>query len=247
MEPVLIDGTQITSEILGARKSWDVILPPSVCHVGVEYTLTSQCTVSTIDSKPNIHKWHLYCFFTVCRVDSCPFYLALTSNHSTYKNTISGHFQENISDKNQEQLLPYFLKMRSWCRKQDFKFGILLPDLFIFCTAVVSIYVFSPWKHPPPFQRGVLFTVQTCEWRVRALRGRCSWPLAWCLRGQNTSNTFGVCYHCEVPYQVVWLGTPRYWIILFHKQNSILNRVPIYQTCLYSTLAPSCSNQEGSL
>lgn len=99
---------------------------------------------------------------------------------------------------------------------------------------------------PSLFQSDLLFALQTCAWRVRALGGRCSWPVAWCLCQQNISNTFGACNHRQVPYQVIWLGTPRYLIVLFYEQNSNSGQGPKHQTHLYSTLAPNCCKHKGS-
>lgn len=103
----------------------------------------------------NIWVWVVFVFvFTICRVELDPLYLELMSSHSASKNTISGHSQENISDKNWEQDLYYFLKRQSWYRKQDLKFGILLPDFFSphwFCFHL-CLFPRPPWEHPPPFQ-----------------------------------------------------------------------------------------------
>lgn len=126
--------------------------------------------------------------------------------------------------KNHEHNLHHFLKMPSWCNKQNSRCRIFLQfHSFPACRVLPPIFLFSAWGRPPPSQSSMFFTMQTCEWTARVLGGRRDRPVAQWLRQQDIPSTFRINHHCQVADQVVWLGTLRYLSTSGHKQSRNLD------------------------
>lgn len=88
-------------------------------------------------------------------------------------------------------------------QRLGFSVWVSPPRLILLCVVLFSSVSFPEWVRPPAFQPDLLFAVQTSEGRARALGGGCSWPVAQHLHEQDSSNTFRVCNHREVPHQVI--------------------------------------------